>query len=341
MLKTPTLSKWSYVEWDRTVKEPLEGYTILLPVPGDLPVFLKIALEVSSTQNPEGLVETLVIPDRKVSGFTELFNTWKDKFGVSAIRLINPSLVEQLIALYQNNPHNNHWLQIIRGVNATVSTHALLHDADLFITEDNFMKIHYQTCIKRGLACLGVSPVWDSWYLEQGIEHLAATWEIMFDVSWARRFQPWEHRGHKGIIHGKPHIFDTMLYPQCQTKPNKIDRHKQEWGFIHFNYVICTYRWFQQSKGPFEDNYFRILLIRLLIDAFDPSGWSYPVPTLEVLEKGITDKSNRVTYKDKDTAQHYPEFRSKLEKLMTSGIIDSKKSSILAKGVHCFDRTFG
>lgn len=341
MLKTPTLSKWSYIKWDRSVKEPLEGYTILLPVPGDLPVFLKIALEVSSTQNPAGLVETLVIPDQKVSGFTELFDIWKDKFDLSAIRLIHPSPVEQLIARYQNNPHNNHWLQIIRGVNGTRSTHALLHDADLFITEDNFMKTHYQTCVKRGLACLGVSPVWDSWYQDQGIEHLAATWEIMFDVTWARRFQPWEHRGHNGVIHGKPHTFDTMLYPQCQTKPNKIDRHKQEWGFIHFNYVICTYRWFQQSKGSFEDDYFRILLIRLLIDAFDPSGWSYSVPTLEVLEKGITDKSNRVTYKEKDTAQHYPEFRSKLEKLITSGIIDSEKASILAKGVRHFDRTFG
>lgn len=341
MLKTPTLSKWSYIQWDKSVREPFDGYTILLPVPGDLPVFLKIALEVSSTQKSEGLVETLVIPDQKISGFAECFEIWKEKFGLSAIRLINPNPVEQLIARYQNNPHNNHWLQIIRGVNASVTTHALLHDADLFITKDNFMETHYQTCVQRDLACLGVSPVWDSWYEKQGIEHLAATWEIMFDVSWARQFQPWEHRGHNGVINGKAHTFDTMLYPQCQTKPNKIDRHKQEWGFIHFNYVICTYRWFQQSKGSFEDDYFRILLIRLLINAFDPSGWSYSVPTLDALEKGITDKSNRVTYQEKDTVENYPEFRSKLEKLMTSGIISSEKVSILAEGVHQFDIAFG
>ncbi|KST65269.1 hypothetical protein [Mastigocoleus testarum] len=341
MLKIPTLSKWSYIQWNRSVKKPIDGYTILLPVPGDLPVFLKIALEVSATQDSEGLVETLVIPDRKVSGFTECFNEWKTKFDISPIRLINPNPIEQLISLYQNNPHNNHWLQIIRGINASVSTHALLHDADLFVTKDDFMKTHYQTCVQRNLMCLGVSPVWDCWYKEQGIDHLTATWEIIFDISWARQFQPWKHRGHNDVINGKAHTFDTMLYPQCQTEPDKIDRHKQEWGFIHFNYVICTYRWFQKSNGPFEDDYFRILLIRLLIDVFDPSEWSYSVPTLDVLEKGITDKSNRVTYCGKYTAEHYSEFRSKLEKLITSGIIDGQKAHILHKSIRNFDLAFG
>ena len=341
MLKTPTLSKWSYIQWDRYVKKPIDGYTALLPIPGDLPVFLKIALEVFATQDSEGLVETLVIPDRKVSGFTECFDKWKTKFDISSIRLINPNPIEQLIARYQNNPHNNHWLQIIRGINASVSTHALLHDADLFITKDDFMKTHYQTCVKRNLMCLGVSPVWDLWYEEQGIDHLTATWEIMFDISWARQFQPWEHRGHNGVVNGKAHTFDTMLYPQCQTKPDQIARHKQEWGFIHFNYVICTYRWFQKSNAPFEDDYFRILLIRLLINAFDPSEWSYSVPTLDVLEKGITDKSNRVTYCSKDTAKHYSEFRFKLEKLITSGIIDAQKACILHKSIRHFDLAFG
>ncbi len=63
-----------------------------------------------------------------------------------------------------------------------------------------------------------------------------------------------------------------MLWPQCQTPPEQIERHQQEWGFIHFSHVVSTYRRFQQSKEAFEDSYFRILLIRLLIDAYDQSG---------------------------------------------------------------------
>lgn len=60
MLKKATIWKWLYARWSKPVVEPIPGYTILLMVPGDLPVFLKIALEMCITQNPEHLVETLV-----------------------------------------------------------------------------------------------------------------------------------------------------------------------------------------------------------------------------------------------------------------------------------------
>ena len=339
-MKTATLWKWLYSRWDKAEGEAIPGYTILLPVPGDLPVFLKIALEICSTQKSDGLVETLVLPDQIIPGFAELLQFWSSEYFNSPIRLINPKPLEQLISRYQNNPHNNHWLQLIRGVNATRSTHALLHDADLFITEDEFMKTHYQSCREENLACLGVSPVWDTWYKEQGINHLTATWEMMFSIEWARSFQPWEHRGHDSEIAGNLKTFDTTLLPQCRTAAELIDYHRQDWGFIHFNYVICTYRWFQKSKGAYEDEHFRILLIRLLIDAFDKSGWLYEVPELDELLKGITDVSKRVTYKQDATRQHYGEFRSKLQTLLDSKLLNDEKISIISDRIGHFDRVF-
>lgn len=333
--------KWSYTRWDKPIDKPIPGYTTLLPVPGDLPVFTRIALEVCSTQNLEHLVETLVIPDKLVPGFPELVKQWDSGFAIGSVRLLKPSPLEQLIVRFQNNPHTNHWLQLIRGANAVQTTHVLLHDADLFITEPNFMETHYETCVERHLACLGVNPVWDTWYQEQGINHLTATWEMIFDVSWLRSFKPWEHRGHDGFVNGKPHTFDTTLWPQCQTQPDQIARHQQEWGFIHFNYVICTYRWFQQRKGSFEDENFRILLIRLLIDAYDQSGWHYDVPSLDELIKGIKDKSNCVTYLQEQTRQQYAEFRSKLQQLIDSGLLDDQKALVLSNEVSRFDRALG
>ncbi|MBF2063324.1 MAG: hypothetical protein IGS39_02655 [Calothrix sp. C42_A2020_038] len=339
MLNTASLWKLRYSHWYKPVDEPILGYTILLPVPGDLPVFLKIALEICSTQKLDGLFEALVIPDQFVPGFAELLQTWQDKH-YYPIRLINPNPLEQLISRYQNNPHNNHWLQLVRGVNTTRTTHVLLHDADLFITEDIFMKTHYETCKSENLACLGVSPVWDTWYKEQGINHIAATWEMMFNVDWMRSFHPWEHRGHDSEIAGKAHTFDTTLLPQCKTKPELIKYHQQEWGFIHFNYVICTYRWFQKSKGSFEDECFRILLIRLLINVFDTSSWKYQVPELDELIKGITDKNNAVTYVQQKTRSQYFEFRTKLQTLIDSQLLDSEKASILYDGADKFDKAF-
>jgi hypothetical protein len=341
MFKTATFWKWLYSRWEKSVNIPIPGYTILLPVPGDLPVFLKIALETCSTQKTDGLVETIVLPDRVVPGFAELLQEWQTKYFLSEILLINPKPLEQLISRYRNNPHNNHWLQLIRGINATRSTYALLHDADLFITEDVFMKTHYQNCTERNLACLGVSPVWDTWYKEQGLNHLTATWEMMFSLDWARSFSPWEHRGHDGEIAGQIHTFDTTLYTQCQTAPERISYDEKEWGFIHFNYVICTYRWFQKSKGSFEDECFRILLIRSLINAFDKSGWKYDVPELDQLVKGITDKSNCVTYTQQKTRGNYAEFRSKLQTLIDSQLLNEERVTILIESVSDFDRVFG
>jgi hypothetical protein len=339
MLKTASLWKWQYSNWGKAIDNRILGYTILLPVPGDLPVFLKIALETCSKQKSNDLFETLVIPDQSVAGFSELLEQVRNTY-YTPISLINPSPTEQVISRYQNNPHNNHWLQLIRGVKAAKTTHALLHDADLFITEGVFMNMHYDTCKSESLACLGVSPVWDTWYKENGLNHLTATWEMMFNVDWARSFRPWEHRGHDGEIAGKTHTFDTTLYPQCKTKPELIKYHQQEWGFIHFNYVICTYRWFQKSKAPFEDECFRILLIRLLIEAFDQSGWKYQVPELDELIKGIKDSKNSVTYIQNKTRENYSEFHTKLQSLINSQILDEQKASILSDGAAKFNKVF-
>ena len=40
------------------------GYTLLVPVPGDLPVFLELALAVLATQQHEHRIATIVVPDQ-------------------------------------------------------------------------------------------------------------------------------------------------------------------------------------------------------------------------------------------------------------------------------------
>ncbi|MEA5571257.1 hypothetical protein [Calothrix sp. UHCC 0171] len=340
MFKLATFWKWLYSDWEASIDKPIPGYTILLPVPGDLPVFLKIALEICCQQKSDNLVETIVIPDQSLPGFKELLQEWAKDYSISPIRLVKPKLLEELIFSVKKNPHHNYASQVIRGINATQSTHALLHDADLFITNNTFLNIHYQKCNNSHLACLGVSPVWDNWYNEQGIYHLNATWELIFNIQWARSFKPWEHRGHDNEINGKAHTFDVTLFPQCKTDPKFIDRHQEEWGFVHFNYVICTYRWFQKSKVSFEDESFRILLIRLLINAFDTSAWKYDVPEVDELVKGINDASNCVTYMQQKTRENYGEFRSKLQTLIDSQILNDEKAEILSEGVRNFDRVF-
>lgn len=330
-----------YSNWETPQQELIPGYSIMVLTPGDLPVFLKIALAVCETQNPEHLFETLIIPDNRMrSGFSELFKRWTASTN-RPIRLVPQQWVERQFTRFHKNAHNNCWLQMVRGINAARTTHAVWHDVDLFIHEPDFLKKHYETCVENNYACLGVSEAWDSWFREQGIHHLVGTWEMMVDTRWVRSFAPWQHRGHDEEVLGQTHTCDITFWAQYQTPVDRVGRHQRDWEFTHFNYVTGNYRRFQRSRGPFEDEYFRLLLVRLLIDAYDDSGWKYEVPDLTNLLRGIQDASNRVTYVRETTQQYYPTFRAKLQKLIDSGLLSDRQASTMASGVGLFDKALG
>lgn len=336
-----------YSRWPRRHKTPAPGYSLLLLIPGDLPVFLKIALEVCKRQNFSNCLEAIVIPDQRSEGFRKRFDAYQEQWQGPPLRLAELNPLESFLTKRFNNPHMNCWLQITRGVSATQSTHALWHDADLFINEPDFLKRHYQLCAERDLACLGVSPAWDGWYAQKGFGHLTATWELMINADWMRQWAPWEHRGQWRSLEGENHEFDILFWAQCHTAPEKIARHKSghisgEHDFVHFNYVIATYRWFQRANGPFEDNRFLLLLVRMLINAFDErkgdeSDWHYEVPDVQELALGIHDGTQRVTYVSDKARENYPEFRDKLRTLLNGPLLDARQKSRMLSDLAIFD----
>jgi hypothetical protein len=323
--------------------QPAPGYTALLPVPADLPVFLKIAMSTIQSQDPAGLVETLVVPDRPSPQFAKAFESVRAAWPERSIRLVMLRPIDRLITGWINSPHTNHWLQLLNGLEAARTRHVLLHDADLFITDKHFLAKQYAELLRSGGACLGVNPVWDPWYRENQLDHVTATWELMFDAQWARSFKPWMHRGHHGVVAGKRHEFDTMLLPQALTEPSRITRRAEDFGFVHFNYVICTYRWFQEQqrrgKEPYVDEHWRLLLIRLLVDAFESTESEAQIPSLSELQKAITGQSLRVDYRGAAAGKNYPEFRNKLRQLMEAGVLRSHQLDSLARGIAPFDAT--
>jgi len=122
------------------------------------------------------------------------------------------------------------------------------------------------------------------------------------------------------------------------TAPERVGRHPEENGFIHFGHVVSGYRWFQQSPRPYEDEQFRLLLIRLLIDVYDTSGWPCEVPSAHDLAKGLAVKSNQVTYLRDSTRQRYPGFRSTLQCLLSSGLLNDERASMMLEEITPFDR---
>jgi hypothetical protein len=135
----------AYSKWKKGPESKVPGYSILMMVPGDLPVFLKIAFEVCAAQNPEHLVEVVVIPDKIPVGFVDYFNNLKKKWKNSPIRMVQLNPVELFLTKKLNNPRMNNWLQSFRGCNSVASTHVLWHDSDLFIADKDFLKKHYES----------------------------------------------------------------------------------------------------------------------------------------------------------------------------------------------------
>jgi hypothetical protein len=339
----------AYRRWPRTAVPQLSpGYTLLMPVPSDLPVFLRVALANVAAQDDTGCAEILVIPDRPNAPIAAAFESCKAETSARNLRLVElPNAARALGWLSGAKPSTYHFLQIHAGVTETTTTHALLHDADLFLTDADFLARHYQRCVERNLACLGVSPAWDDWLREHGFGHAVATWEMMFDIRWMRSFSPWRHLWHYAWLDGQWHGFDTTLYPQARTPPELCELHPDaEAGMVHFNWVIGVYRIFQRNGGrPMEDDRFTILLIRLLTDALDRGDRSAPpvaidVPGVDDLVKGITDASRSVTYCEERTRTNYADFRERLRRLYRAPLFDDTAVELIEQRLKSFDAAF-
>jgi hypothetical protein len=328
-----------YSRWKKPSQKQVSGYSVLVMVPGDLPVFLPIALDVCSRQQGDHLVEILVIPDNLSCDFLNQFELLKTKWTKCPIRLLKLNFVELWMTKYFRNPGINNWLQFVKGCNEAVSTHVLWHDADLFIGPPDFFKNHYEQCVQGEYSCYGVNEVWDKWYKENGFMHLASTWELMLDLKWVRSFKPWQHRGHDGEINGKLHTFDSTLLPQCLTEPRRIGYQQCQDDFVHFNYTISSYRRFQKKEN-YEDKGFKIFLIRLLLELYDETNSKTEIPSLTDLTCGLQDKNQRVTYLHESRKRDYVRFRGKLKELINSDALIPARKKLLQNRVCHFDRHF-
>ena len=303
---------------------------------------MQLALRVCNRQDPAFQRETLVLTDSQLRpGFRAYFRSRSRalcgqpraagelRLGDADRQPLPSEPFQQLLASarqrYQCNPAPNT---------------RLLHDVDLFLFDGDALRRHYQYAVQHDLDCLGASPVWDDWYRANGQGHVVATWELLFRTEWARHHAPWVHRAQYGTVDGKGHSFDMMLLAQSRSDPARIRQSPHEPAFIHFSHVISTYRQFQRHRGSWEDDYFRLLLIRLLIDALDHSGWRYELPSLAELQSSLVRGTGRITYATPACRTHYPEFRDKLERLLASDLLDGPQVRVMRAGVEPFDRTF-
>jgi hypothetical protein len=328
--------RWRLAKWPTAPTDTEQGYTLLLPVPGDIPVFLELALRICGMQNSDHRLRTLVIPDRPSRRISELVAKAKPSWnGPLDIQLL-PHPERWTLPLLRS-ASRNHGLQLVSGVAASRSSHIILHDADLFLLVDDFFDRQFMECQKRDLDCLGVSPAWDNWFTDHGLR-LAATWELVASVSWMRRFTPYVHIGHDNELFGEAHTFDTTLYPQAVSPQSRIDWEDRSGEFVHFNYLISSYRNFQKGGVPFLDSGFRLLLIALFVHLFS-DGQSLPdLPRLSEMSRGLDSETARVYYPKREVGREaWVEFSSQLDRVVNADFLASDVGSEARRALGEFD----
>src|SRR5262245_47594610 len=90
------------------------GYSLLVPVTGDLPVFLELALAVCGRMDAQSRAETLVVPDQPTAVVDQVVaRTAADWAG--PLRVVRVRAVDRWLMRLLGNPHINHWLQWLNG----------------------------------------------------------------------------------------------------------------------------------------------------------------------------------------------------------------------------------
>lgn len=317
-----------------------QGYSLLVPVPGDLPVFLELALSVLRLQDHEHRVETIVVPDRPTPQMDAVIARHRGTWDGPLEKALFPQPERRLLPAL-SNPFHNYGIQLITGTRAAKGSHVLLHDADLFLLSPGSLDRHYEAARADDLVACGVSPVWDSWFTEHGFQ-LAATWELCAQRDWLRSFPPAMHMGHTAELLGEEHVFDITLHSQALTDPRRIGIRPQDEDIVHFNHVIGTYRGFQRAKGTFADDQFRLLLIRLFIDLFAQVEADYALPTFDELARGLTDPSAPVTYPvaTAEVTREYRGFRDRIERILTGAWAPDGRGEDATRALAAFDRHY-
>lgn len=305
---------WKFLYRQSKSKPPelQSGYSLLLPVPGDLPVFLKIALEGCNALASEELLETIILPDRPSRQLESLLHIWAKRYSVSPLRLLNPHPLESVLAGIHSIPLID--LQLMRGVRATQASHALVQLVGDFVIEPDFRRSQYRVVLEP--ACTQHPEISNDSSTDRGPVYHGA-----IDVQRLNRSPFW-------------HPLASAI------AASSAEKHTSN-TVVQFPGLLPVYRRYQNSTGPFEDSEFYLLLMRLLVDAYDQSGRSYQLPLIDDLTKGITDPTARITYCDTQTRQGYPLFRQKVLQIIGSGLLDPMKAAIMQDELSLFERMFG
>ena len=347
---TPTDWKWlalaPFIGRWRRPGPSVDGYTILLPSPMDMPFLLQFALEGMRHLDTSHCRQIIVISDGCGADRAAALRQVVDSCGDSRVELARLRAAAHFVVHGMRRSGGaiaswTHWAMIIEGINRAKCDYIFLHDADAFCLERDGLERQYRECRDRGMATLGVMARWDPFFREIGFT-IPGTYELMFSARWVRRHGPLDLKGRqRQTTHGL-RVFDTMLYPQFQDYPSgRIGILDPPPQLLHFAGAITLYRMFcDRGDQPVVDEEFRLLFLALMEDLFPSPSGNRLLPSTSMLAHGLHDPSAAVTYGSPRATREYPTFRTMIEDLCNSPIFQGPRAEQIRASIYPFDRHY-
>jgi hypothetical protein len=332
-----------YGRWPR--RDHLEdGYTVLLPIPADMPFLLRFALEGLRHLQMPNCREIVVISDGSASD--RAIRTIVAENGDKRLRCAPLTPLDRLLV---NLPRGDgsanfrYFTMVLRGVSAAATDALYLHDADAFWLEEGGVETQYRAFRERDMYTLGVTSRTESIFKERGFE-IPGTWELMFSNAWVRRWSPVDIKGgwHR-LPDGQWGWFDNLLFVQYLDYPSgKIGVMASPPSFIHFFATITEYRtWLGGGRAHgTEDKLFSLLLLSLLAEAVPGARRDTPLPRPDELARGLRDPSAKITYFASTAPKRYAAFRRGIEALCSSPAFTNDVAQRIRDAIVPFDEHF-
>jgi hypothetical protein len=332
----------------RPARTLTDGYSILMPMPMDMPFLLRFALEGLRDMDTTHCNQIVVIPDGWGKDGGREYQRVIRAFDDPRIELTSlPPEVHFLIHRIQKRRSNctaanwSHWAMIVEGINCAAHKYAFLHDADAFFIDADGLERQYVECRDRGMVTLGVQYRADAFFSEIGY-WIPGTWEMMYSVPWARSRSPITLKGQwQDSPHGW-HEFDTMLYPQYLDYPTgKVGAMESPPRIVHFHGAVTTYRAFKDRKDEsVGDDLFRLLLLAILEELVPGETTERILPSPIELARGLDEQSAPVRYNSSRAAREYPIFRRQVDELLEAPVFAGERSERIRGFIRPFDEHF-
>ncbi len=306
----------------------VQGYTVILPAPMDMPFLTYYALKGLSGVDLSNCHEILVVPDGCGNDGSRGLADAIELAGLERVKLLQVTKRNSAIISIFGDSGIAHWMTIVEAINKSKTEWLFLHDADAFFTDNRLVEDNYAFSLSNDLDCLGVTSRWDKYFASKDM-NLPGTWELLFRKSWAKNSSPISHKAGDRYVDKQKVFFDTMLYPMFNDYSKGRISVKENHSFIHLSATVITYRrWLDYSKHAVGDELFRLLFLRLLKDIAPSMTDEFRLPPIEKLYEGLHDSESSIHYGFPNAASGYRKFRIFVDDLLRIDLFSEKSDEV-------------